>query len=98
MAGVGKRSHAEINEVLKKLIPELDSEYARYPMSYPRWLSLGEKGPKGEPTWIKSDNVGIKKDYIYGRGPGEFPWRLERVSEPINLFTFETDTTIRYDM
>ncbi|KAL3929392.1 MAG: hypothetical protein SGBAC_012235, partial [Bacillariaceae sp.] len=89
MAGVGKRSNEEINAVLKKLLPECDSEYARYPMAYPRWLKLGEKGPKGEPTWIKSEkNVGIKKDYVYGRGPGgPAYYHLLTTNAYVNLYT-----------
>jgi hypothetical protein len=70
MAGVNHRSDEEINVILKKLLPELDSKYGAYPMTYTRWYSLGEKGPQGEPMWIKSDDVGVKRDYVYGRGPG----------------------------
>ncbi|CAJ1936405.1 unnamed protein product [Cylindrotheca closterium] len=89
MAGLGRRSNEEINAILKKIMPECDSEYARYPMAYPRWLKLGEKGPKGEPTWIKSDqNAGIKKDYVYGRGPGgPAYYHLLTTNAYVNLYT-----------
>eukprot|EP00980_Cylindrotheca_fusiformis_P006624 scaffold1390_cov138-Cylindrotheca_fusiformis.AAC.27 len=71
MAGVGKRSNEELNAIMRKFLPELDSKYATYPMAYPKWYTLGEKGPNGEPMWIQSKtNVGVKKDYVYGRGPG----------------------------
>lgn len=58
-------------------------------MAYPRWLKVGvDKGPKGEPTWIKSDDVGIKKDYVYGRGPGgPAYYHLVTTNAYINLYT-----------
>lgn len=71
MTGGKKRSAEDINSILIKLLPECDSEYARYPMKYSKWLGLGEKDPMGKPAWIKrSWNQGVIKDYVYGRGPG----------------------------
>jgi hypothetical protein len=88
MAGVNHRSNEELSVILKKLLPELDSKYGAYPMAYTRWYSLGEKGPQGEPTWIKSDDVGVKKDYVYGRGPGgPAYYHLLTKNAYINLYT-----------
>ena len=65
-----EKSNEELNAIMIKFLPELDSEYAKYPMKYARWLDLGEKGPKNEPSWMKKENTGIIKNYVFGRGPG----------------------------
>lgn len=61
----------EINKNLVEFFPELDSEYARYPMNHVRWYIPNEKGPKGEPCFVPHDGMGpVKKDYVYcTRGP-----------------------------
>lgn len=89
MAGVNHRSVDEINAILKKLLPELDSKYATYPMTYTKWYTLGEKGPKGEPMWMKSTvDAGVKQDYVYGRGPGgPAYYHLLTRNAYINLYT-----------
>ena len=56
------------NAKLVKFVPELSSDYAKYPMTRDRWLSAKEKGPKGEPCFIAGPSVGPKPDYVYGRG------------------------------
>ena len=78
MAGYITKPAAAINKALVEFLPELDSEYATYPMNYPRWYEPCEQGPKGEPCFIASNlssvnaikKVAIKKDYAYcSRGP-----------------------------
>jgi len=76
MSSVIVKPAKELNASMIKFLPELDSDYARYPMNHKRWYQPNEKGPKGEPCYIKSEDVGIKKDYAYckqGRfGPGYY--------------------------
>ncbi len=66
-----------LNENMVKFLPELDSDYARYPMSYPRWYQPGEKLPNGEPCFVKANTPDlIKKDYVFCKygafGPGYY--------------------------
>jgi hypothetical protein len=77
MSSVITKSADELNESMIKFFPELKSEYARFPMSYERWLNPGEKTPKGDPCFVKSADGSIfKKDYVwckYGNfGPGYY--------------------------
>jgi hypothetical protein len=69
MVGYITKSAREINKALVEFLPELDSEYARYPMTHQRWYGPNEKGPKGEPCFIPHDGsklaTPIKKDYVY---------------------------------
>ena len=69
MVGYITKPAREINKALVEFLPELDSEYAVYPMKHERWYGPGEKGPKGEPCFIPHDGTGsatpIKKDYVY---------------------------------
>jgi hypothetical protein len=59
-----------MNRKMKRFVPELESEYATYPLQRTRWLDLKEKGPKGEPMWIKGpQSEEIKMDYVFGAGP-----------------------------
>jgi hypothetical protein len=66
----------EINGSLIKFLPELDSDYARYPMHHLRWYLPSEKGPKGEPCFVPQTENGIKKDYAFCKngvkGPGYY--------------------------
>lgn len=63
-------SAQETNRKLVKFVPELESDFARYPMSHPRWLDPREKTPDNNPCFIKSEsNAGPKADYVWGRGP-----------------------------
>lgn len=69
----------EINRSMLKFLPELDSDYAHYPMYHKRWYQPSEKGPKGEPCFIKGDDASIcivKRDYAYCKrgsmGPGYY--------------------------
>jgi hypothetical protein len=58
-----------MNAKFVKYVPELASEYAKYPMSYPRWLDPKEKDNKGRPCFMESQvDAGLKMDYVYGRG------------------------------
>lgn len=82
---------AEINRSMIKLLPELDSDYAKYPMHWERWYQPSEKGPKGEPCFVAGTQKdgGIKKDYVYcktgGNGPGYYSL-MTKVSY-VNLYT-----------
>lgn len=67
----------ELNRNMVKFLPELASDYARYPMHHERWYNPGEKAPKGEPCFVKGGDVStLKKDYVfckYGNfGPGYY--------------------------
>eukprot|EP00531_Pseudo-nitzschia_arenysensis_P016087 CAMPEP_0116133482 /NCGR_PEP_ID=MMETSP0329-20121206/10129_1 /TAXON_ID=697910 /ORGANISM="Pseudo-nitzschia arenysensis, Strain B593" /LENGTH=169 /DNA_ID=CAMNT_0003628115 /DNA_START=394 /DNA_END=903 /DNA_ORIENTATION=+ len=66
-----------LNKNMVKFHPELESDYARYPMTYKRWYQPGEKGPKGEPIYIKANTPDVvKKDYVFCKygscGPGYY--------------------------
>ena len=71
MAGIGyiTKPAGEINASLVEFLPELDSEYAQYPMKRKRWYDPNETGPKGEPCFITATtDTGetiVKKDYVY---------------------------------
>jgi hypothetical protein len=57
------------NAKMVRFVPELASEYAKYPMKHARWFDPKEKDPKGKPCFIQSDtDVGPKPDYVFGRG------------------------------
>jgi hypothetical protein len=91
---VGKPAD-QINARMIKFLPELDSDYAKFPMHHERWYKPTEKmGPKGEPCYIKatpSDFEGNirKKDYVLCKaaphGPGYY-LLMCRVAY-INLYT-----------
>lgn len=56
----------ELNRSMIKFLPELASGYARYPMHRERWYQPGEKGPKGEPCFMKGGDVDtLRIDYVY---------------------------------
>lgn len=59
---------AQLNQNMIKFIPELDSKYATYPMSFDRWLEANETSPEGTKCYLKGPNSGIKKHYIFGAG------------------------------
>lgn len=60
----------DMNEKMKEVAPELDSQFARYPMKRPRWLDLSEKDPQGKPIFLPANgSTGLKQDYVRGRGP-----------------------------
>jgi hypothetical protein len=70
MVGYITKPAAEINRALVEFLPELVSEYARYPMNHQRWYGPHEKGPKGEPCFVPHNvsaqsYIPIKKDYVY---------------------------------
>jgi hypothetical protein len=54
---------------MAKHVPELASEYAKFPLRRDRWMKGNEKGPKGEKMYLKGSNDGLKLDYVYGTGP-----------------------------
>lgn len=59
---------ADVNRSMVKFLPELSSEYAKYPMKHDRWYDPNEVAPQGEPCYLGgSDDVGVKKDYVYCR-------------------------------
>ncbi|KAL3913303.1 MAG: hypothetical protein SGILL_006549 [Bacillariaceae sp.] len=56
-----------LNRNMQKFLPELASEYSKYPMHHSGdWCQPNDTGPKGEPCYIPaaSDN-GIKMDYVF---------------------------------
>lgn len=60
----------DINQKMKEVAPELDSQFARYPLKRPRWLSFSEKDPEGKPIFLPADGTTeLKRDYVRGRGP-----------------------------
>lgn len=59
----------DMNTKMKEAAPELDSQYARYPLKRPRWLGLSEKDPEGKPIFVPLNGSEFKKDYVHGRGP-----------------------------
>ena len=62
-----------MNAKMANLVPELDSEYARFPMRRSRWLDVAEVTSKNEPCFVASaKDVGLKKNYIWGPGPKGF--------------------------
>ena len=69
MTGYVTPPAAAVNKAMVEFLPELDSEYATYPMHHKRWYRANEKGPKGEPCFIKHQGdpatVPVKKDYAY---------------------------------
>jgi hypothetical protein len=77
MSSIITKPAKELNASMIKFLPELDSDYARYPMGHERWYQPGEKAPKGEPCFVKcSDPSVLKKDYAYCKrgsfGPGYY--------------------------
>jgi hypothetical protein len=55
-----------------RFVPELASEYAKYPMKHSRWLNPQGKDSKGNPCFMKSTDAGPKRDYVFGPGPCGF--------------------------
>lgn len=55
-----------LNEMMKKLVPELDSEYASYPMALERWHYPQEVLESGKPCFIPCSEQGeVRQDYIW---------------------------------
>jgi hypothetical protein len=82
-------SDATINKAFDLTAPELESEYARYPMKYSRWLGFNEKHD-GKPTFIGADTCqGFKQDYVYcKRGPeGKGYYHLLTQVSHVNLLS-----------
>ena len=68
MVGYITKLAKEINKSLVEFLPELDSDYATYPMSHERWYEPTENGPKGEPCFIPYNGTSpapVKRDYVY---------------------------------
>lgn len=77
MSSIITKPANELNKSMIKFLPELDSEYAKYPMNFKRWYQPSEKGPKGEPCFVKGGSPDVvKKDYAYCKrgsfGPGYY--------------------------
>jgi hypothetical protein len=75
------------NELMARVLPELASEYAQFPMRYSNWLPPSATGPKGEPCFLpeSSDEDATRNskspkayipDYVYAKrgplGPGYY--------------------------
>ena len=89
MSSLVSKPAKEINASMIKFLPELDSDYARYPMHHERWYQPSEKGPKGEPCFLAGPDAGVKKDYAYCKrgvkGPGYYSL-MTKVSY-VNLYS-----------
>jgi len=77
MSSFHTKSAKELNSSMVKFHPELSSDYAHYPMNHKRWLQPSEKGPNGEPCYVKGGDPSLrKKDYVYCKrgafGPGYY--------------------------
>lgn len=60
----------DMNTKMKEVAPELESQYAKYPLKRDRWFSLSEKDPEGKPIFVSLDGTTeTMKDYVRGRGP-----------------------------
>jgi hypothetical protein len=82
------KSPEEYNRIMVKFLPELASKYAKYPMKYDTWLTPNQKGPKGEPCFIESPDVGVKMDYVFGKGPnGPAYYHLLTKTAYVNLYS-----------
>ncbi|VEU33704.1 unnamed protein product [Pseudo-nitzschia multistriata] len=95
MAGYVTKPAAAVNKALVEFLPELDSDYATYPMKHDRWYEPDETGPKGEPCFIAKGGTSlatgsppIKKDYVYCTtgGNGEGYYSLMCRTSYINLY------------
>jgi hypothetical protein len=75
------------NERMARVLPELASEYAQFPMRYSSWLSPSATGPKGEPCFLVESSIEdatknsdsfkeLVPDYAYAKrgpfGPGYY--------------------------
>jgi hypothetical protein len=90
MSQLVSKPAAEINASLIKFLPELDSDYATYPMHYERWYGPAELGPKGEQCFVAGkESDGIKKDYVFcKRGlKGEGYYLLLTKASYVNLYS-----------
>ena len=76
MTGYITKPPGQVNASLIEFLPELESEYSKYPMKHKRWLQPNEKGPKGEPCFVATttteanEETTVKKDYTFcKKGP-----------------------------
>ncbi len=71
-------NYDDTNEILRRVVPELASEYAQYPMKRKVWLDPSATIDNGDPAFIphKKDvdafTPPMKQDYIWGTGPRGF--------------------------
>ena len=65
--------NAKLNEKMVRFAPELASEYAKYPLSYPSWIRPTGNGPKNSPCFESAPRgSAMKMDYVHGPGPKGF--------------------------
>lgn len=85
------KKNTEMNAKMARVIPELASSYATYPMAHSRWLKPHESGPKGEPCFLSKPADGsreMKMDYVYGKGPhGEGYYHMLTHEAYVNLYS-----------
>ena len=72
MTGYITKPPGQVNSSLIEFLPELESEYSKYPMTHERWFQPNEKGPKGEPCFVAAtttteveEETTVKKDYTF---------------------------------
>lgn len=75
------------NADMIRIAPELDSVYGRYPIRFKNWLDPSSSTDKGEPCFIASPDIGVKQNYVYGRGPlGNGYYHLLTKPAYVNLY------------
>ena len=68
MAGLVSKPADVLNKSMQDFLPELASEYSKYPMHHKEWLRPEQQGPKGEPCYIAATtDEGMKMDYVFCR-------------------------------
>lgn len=71
-------SKESINAMMGRVVPELNSSYAAYPMANKAWVSASGKAPDGQPAFEaspkapKGETKPLKKDYVWGPGTRGF--------------------------
>ena len=72
-------SYDQFNARMAELVPELKSEYGRYPMKREKWVpsSPNEKSPDGKPSFLASprdpgNTKPLLDDYVWGPGSRGF--------------------------
>mmetsp|Transcript_8504 Transcript_8504/g.10754 ORF Transcript_8504/g.10754 Transcript_8504/m.10754 type:complete len:166 (-) Transcript_8504:187-684(-) len=70
-----ENEHFLTNETLSRIVPELASQYAKYPMKRNSWLDPSSTTFEGFIPYVKDKNVitiTLKVDYVWGPGTRGF--------------------------